>query len=171
MPDENTLYVDYFFGAPRSTAELETIEISQPSFSQVWRLQSKYREGLWARLESGEMVFFQYVPLLLKLLEDRGTLDFGISVTVGDLGEILPDEIQRARVAGTLRTSPPRVVHRTYRSDNLERPMFGPIVLQAQPITRSRDGAQFDAAAPQGNVSKTGMLYRTDLFLMLRGFL
>ncbi|ADP17334.1 hypothetical protein AXYL_04014 [Achromobacter xylosoxidans A8] len=171
MPDENAIFVDYFFGAPRNAVGLETIEISQPSFSQVWRLQANFRDGLWARVESGELVFFRYVPLLLKLLEDRGTLDFGISVTVGDLGEILPDEIQRARVAGTLRTSPPKVVHRTYRSDNLERPMFGPIVLQAQPITRSRDGAQFDATAPQVNTSKTGVPYRTDLFPMLRGFL
>lgn len=171
MPNENDPWIDFFFGAPLRTAEVRTIEISQPSFSQVWRLQAHYREGFWARLESGEMVFFQYVPLLLKPLEDVGTLDFGMSVTVGDLGEILPDEIQRARVAGTLRTSPPTVVYRSYRSDNFGAPMFGPLTLQARTVTRSVEGAQFDATAPQLNTSKTGMLYRTDLFPMLRGFL
>jgi len=170
MPDITEEYTDFFFGASRRVAEIRTLEISQPSFSQVWRLQSSYREGLWARLESSELVFFQYVPMVLRQLEDRGSLDFGMNVMLGDLGEILPDEIQRARSAGTLRTSPPTVVHRSYRSDNLNRPMFGPIVLRAQPITRSPEGAQFDATAPYGNISKTGMLYRPDLFSALWGF-
>lgn len=172
MPDTNDdQWINFFFGAPSSTAEVPTLEISQPDFSQVWRVQAKYREGFWARLESGEQVFFQYVPLGLKLLEDRGNLDFGMTVTLGDLGEILPDEIQRAREAGTLRTSPPRVVYRSYRSDDMEKPMFGPVVLQARPITRSPEGSQFDATAPPVNVSKTGRAYRSDEFPMLRGFL
>lgn len=170
MPNDDDLWIDYFFAAPRGAAQLQTVVISQPDFSQVWSLQSCYRDGFWARLETGEQMFFQYVPMLLKPLEDRGTLDFGMSITVGDLGEILPDEIQRARAAGTLRTSPPTVVYRSYRSDNLDRPMLGPITLRAQPITRSREGAQFDATAPQVNISKSGMLYRPDLFQTLWGF-
>lgn len=172
MPEVNDdQWTDFFFGAPSSTAELVTLEISQPDFSHVWRIQKNYRDGFWARLETGEQVFFQYVPMVLKHMEDRGDLDFGVSVTLGDLGEILPEEIQRARAAGTLRTSPPKVVYRSYRSDDLEKPMFGPVALQARPITRSPDGAQFDATAPQANVSKTGKLYRSDEFPMLRGFL
>lgn len=172
MPEQSDpQWVDFFFGAPSSAAELPTVEISQPDFSKVWRLQGKYRDGFWARLETGEQVFFQYVPMLLKLLEDRGNLDFGMTITLGDLGEILPEEIRRAREAGSLRTSPPTVVYRSYRSDDLTKPMLGPITLQARPITRSPDGARFDAMAPQANVSKTGRLYRSDEFPMLRGFL
>lgn len=169
--DNDAQYIDFYFGAPQSTAELETMEISQPSFSQVWRIQSHYREGFWARLESGELVFWQYVPMRLRSLGDRGNLDFGISVTLGDLGEILPEEIERARRAGTLRTIPPTVRYRVYRSDDLESPMVGPITLQARKIVRSRDGAQFDSTAPQANITKTGMLYRTDLFPTLLGYL
>jgi len=164
-------YVDFYFGAPPSVAELQTLEISHPAFSQVWRLQPNYREGFWARLESGELVFWQYVPMRLQPLGDRGNLDFGIAVTLGDLGEILPDEIERARRAGSLRTIPPTVIHRAYRSDDLEVPMVGPISLQARKITRNREGAQFDGTAPQANLTKTGMLYRTDLFRMLLGYL
>ncbi|CAB3680490.1 DUF1833 family protein [Achromobacter kerstersii] len=171
LDDIDSQYIDFYFGAPQSMAELETVEISQPSFSQVWRIQSHYREGFWARLESGELVFWQYVPMQLRPLGDRGNLDFGISVTLGDLGEILPDEINRARQAGTLRTIPPTVRYRAYRSDDLESPMVGPITLQAWKITRNRDGAQFDSTAPQANATKTGMLYRTDLFPMLLGYL
>lgn len=171
MPDQTEDYVDFFFGAPQSAAELQTLEISQPSFSQVWRLQSHYREGFYARLETGEQVFFQYVPMRLKPLEERANLDFGLTVILGDLGEILPDEIQRARTAGTLRTNPPVVKYRAYRTDNLVSPMFGPVSLQARQIARSEDGAKFNAMAPEANATKTGILYRSDVFPMLLGFL
>ncbi|WP_286938879.1 DUF1833 family protein [Achromobacter sp. UBA4530] len=171
MPDQSQDYIDFFFGAPQSAAELQTLEISQPSFSQVWRLQSHYREGFWARLETGEQAFFQYVPMRLRPLEERANLDFGLTVTLGDLGEILPDEIQRARSAGTLRTNPPTVKYRAYRTDNLEEPMFGPVSLQARQIARSEDGAKFSATAPEVNANKTGVLYRTDVYPMLQGFL
>jgi len=171
MPDQPEDYVDFFFGAPQSAAELQTLEISQPSFSQVWRLQSHYREGFYARLETGEQVFFQYVPMSLKPLEERANLDFGLTVMLGDLGEILPEEIQRARVAGTLRTNPPVVKYRAYRTDNVEAPMFGPVTLEARQIARSEDGAKFNAMAPEANANKTGILYRSDVFPMLQGFL
>jgi hypothetical protein len=49
--------------------------------------------------------------------------------------------------------------------------MFGPVSLQARQIARSEDGAKFNATAPEVNVSKTGILYRTDLYPMLLGFL
>ena len=171
MPDQPADYVDFFFGAPQSAAELQTLEISQPSFTQVWRVQSHYREGLWARLETGDLAYFVYVPMRLKPLEERGNLDFGLTVTLGDLGEILPDEIQRARTAGTLRSDPPTVRYRAYRTDDLEKPMFGPVSLQARQISRNEDGAKFNATAPEANANKTGILYRTDSYPMLLGFL
>lgn len=171
MSDVSDNYVDFFFGASQSSAELQTLEISQPSFSQVWRLQCHYREGFWARLETGEQVFFQYVPMRLRPLEERANLDFGLTVTLGDLGEILPEEIQRARAAGTLRTNPPTVKYRAYRTDNVEAPMFGPVTLQARQIVRGEEGAKFNATAPEANANKTGILYRSDVYPMLQGFL
>lgn len=173
MPDVTATdkYVDFYFGADQSVAEINTLEISQVSFSQVWRLQNHYRHGLWARLETGERVFWQYVPVAIKALEERGNLDYGIAVTLGDLGEILPDEIERARAAGTMRSDPPTVIQRTYRSDDLEAPMFGPIVLEAREVGRIDIGAQFNATAPELNVSKTGEAYESDRFVMLLGLL
>lgn len=171
MTDASSQYIDFFFGAPSSVAEIQTIEISQPSFSQVWRLQSSYRNGLTAKLESGEQVSFIYVPMRIKPLDERANLDFGLTVTLGDLGEILPDEIQRARAAGTLKSNPPVVKYRAYRNDDLEAPMFGPVSLQARQIARTGEGAKFNATAPEANANKTGALYRSDLFPMLQGFL
>lgn len=170
MP-EPSQYVDFYLGASQSVFELHTLQISQVSFSKVYRFQPYYREGLWLREEDGQQQFYQWMPLRLEALEDRGNLDFGLSITVGDLGEVLPDEIQRARDAGTLVTDPAVVRYRIYRSDNLDSVMYGPITLQAKTITRTEQGAQFDAKAPQVNATKTGMIYRTDLIPTLLGFL
>lgn len=170
MP-ESSQYVDFYLGSSTAEIELHTLQISQVSFSKVYRFQPYYRQGLWLRDESSEKQFFEWMPMRLEPLGDRGNLDFGLSVTFGDLGEILPDEIERARSAGTLLKKPAVVVYRIYRSGNLEAPMYGPITLQAKTINRTSEGAQFEAKAPHLNVNKTGMLYRTDLFPMLLGYL
>lgn len=170
MP-ESPQYVDFYLGSSSAVFELHTLQVSQSSFSRVYHFQPYYREGLWLRDESGEQQFFEWMPMRLEPLEERGDLGFGLTVTLGDLGEILPDEIQRAREAGTLVTDPAVVRYRIYRSDNLDAPMYGPITLQAKTITRSGQGAQFEAKAPQINATKTGMVYRTDLFPTLLGFL
>lgn len=157
----------FYFGGPTSAAEIQTLEISHPSFSRVWRVQGKYRTGLWARDENGAQQWFDYVPLALRPMEDRGNLDFGLTVSFGDLGDILPDEIERARAAGTMHIKP-AVVCRAYRSDDLSGPMVGPVSLESRKINRRKDGAQFDATAPELNVSKTGELYTLDRFPGLR---
>lgn len=171
MPNSRDPYVDFFLAADRAVAEIQTLEIRQVSFSRVWRLQFHYRNGLTAALETGAIAEFQYVPMSIQPLEDRGTLDFGLGVTLGDLGDILPDEIERARAAETLRTHPPQVIYRVYRSDDLSRPMLGPVDLEAREIGRTRDGAKFNATAPELNVTKTGEPYTTDRFPMLLGVL
>ncbi|EJO27462.1 hypothetical protein QWC_31726, partial [Achromobacter marplatensis] len=61
--------------------------------------------------------------------------------------------------------------YRAYRNDDLEAPMFGPVSLQARQIARTGEGAKFNATAPEANANKTGVLYRSDLFPMLQGFL
>ena len=65
----------------------------------------------------------------------------------------------------------PRVVYRTYRSDDLTRPLFGPIVLEVDSFAFNREGSTFTAKAPSLNINKTGELYRLERFPMLRGFL
>jgi hypothetical protein len=162
MIDETSFYFD----GPASAAPIQTLEISHPSFSQVWRVQGMYRQGLWARDEHGEQQWFEFVPVALRPLEDRGNLDFGLAVTFGDLGDILPDEIERARAADTMHIKP-TVIYRTYRSDDLSAPMVGPVKLEAREINR-QNGAQFDAKAPELNISKTGERYTVDRFPGLR---
>ncbi len=169
MPDFDADYVSFFFDSPSSVPELETLEISHPSFSKTYWLVRNSTFGLGAKLESGAPVYYDYCPMSLRPLADRGTLDYGIATVLGNYDEI-SDEIERARAAGTLGTRP-TIRYRSYRGDKLGKPMLGPVTLQAQAITTSHEGASFDAVAPSLNVTKTGEPYSVDRFPMLLGFL
>ncbi len=166
MPD----YLGFFLDAPRSVIEFETLEISHPAFSQIYYVVRNRRTGLRARLETGVEVDFVYVPMRIRAISQRADLDFGLSVEFGDLGTIIPDEIDRVRDADALDVRP-TVNYRTYRSDNLSTPMFGPLRLEVRSIPRSRDGASFEAGAPSLNLTRTGEVYSTTRFPMLRGYL
>lgn len=164
---------EFFFCSSRSTSLIEGLEISHPSFSQTRYLVRN--PNPWMRVQplghgGGIVQEYEYLPLRLRPMESRGDLDYGIGVDLGDLGEIIPEELQRVRNAGTQHIRP-TVVYRAWRSDRLNEPMMGPIRLQVDQITRTREGATFDAIAPYLNLTRTGEIYTFERFPMLRGFL
>lgn len=163
-------YVSFFFDSPSSVPPLDTLEISHPAFSRVYRLVRNAPFGLDAKLEDGTDVHFEYCPLRIRDSGERSTLDYGLSVDLGDLGEIIPDELERARAADQMRIRP-TVKYRVYRGDKLDKPMLGPIRLEAPQISRTREGASFDAVAPSLNLNRTGEFYTVDRFPMLLAFL
>jgi len=97
-------------------------------------------------------------------------LDQSFTFTLGDLGELLPKELDAVASANGF-SEKPRVVYRTYRSDDLTKPLFGPILLEVESFAFNREGASFTAKAPSLNINKTGEVYRLERFPMLRGFL
>jgi hypothetical protein len=113
---------------------------------------------------------FTYYPLRIVGNGTRENLDFGIRIDLGDLGEVLPlelDNIATDLTYGTL----PVIRYWTYRSDDLTTPLYGPLVLEAKNVNFTREGATLDAKAPSLNVNRTGERYKTSRFPMLRGFL
>ncbi|MPS30033.1 MAG: DUF1833 domain-containing protein [Alcaligenaceae bacterium] len=165
MPD----YVGFFLDSSRAVIEIPTLEISHPAFSQVFYLVRRPR-ALVARLETGEEVTFTALGMRLRRGAARADLAYSLGVDLGDLGEIIPAEVDRARAADQMGVRPV-VVYRSYRSDDLSAPMFGPIRLELAQISRTREGSSFDASAPQLNLNRTGEVYSPDRFPMLRGFL
>lgn len=162
-------YVGFFLNGKRSTIQYETLQIVHPSFSKVYYLVRAGRD-LTATLETGQVITFQRIPMRIRRLTSRADLDYGIGVDLGDLGELIPDEIDRARADGTLGIKP-TVISRVYRSDDLSSPMFGPLTLEAKNISLTRQGSTFEASAPSLNLTKTGERQTTDRFSTLRGLL
>lgn len=163
-------YSEFFLNGPIRVANLETIQISHPSFSKTYWIVRNSRLGITAKLEDGSTQVFEYYPLKIIKTNTDNSLDQIYRVSLGDLGEILPKEIDRIEAAGT-RLVRPIVRYRTYRSDDLSKPLLGPMKLEIIDLPMSREGVAFEAKAPTLNHMQTGEYYDLTRFKGLRGFL
>lgn len=163
-------YTEFFLSSARSVVNLELLEISHPSFSKVYRIVRNHRAGITVTLETSEVAFFEWVPLKITNSGARDDLDTGLEVSFGDLGQILPKELDGVDRENTYKINP-IVIYRTYRSDDLTSPLIGPFRFEIKALSQNQIGATFQANAPGLNYSKTGEVYRIDRFPMLRGFL
>lgn len=167
MPD----YKGFFLNSPSRVVRLETFQLYHPSFTRTYFIVRNATRGLVANLENGSSVTFEYYPVKIEKNGFVGDLDFGIDISFGDLGEIIPTELDRIRAAGTSNVKP-TITYREYRSDDLSAPMMGPLLLQVKNFSFNREGATMQAAAPALNINKTGIIYSlSGPFRTLRSFL
>lgn len=165
-----TTYAEFFLNSKSSVIQLETIEISHPNFTKVYRIVRNSVNGIEVTLESNETVTFDYYPLSIENSGVRDDLDQSIRINLGDLGEVLPKELDEVSSNDGFGIRP-TVVYRTYRSDDLTKPLFGPVLLEIVNFAFNREGSTFEAKAPSLNINKTGEFYKIERFPMLRGFL
>jgi len=163
-------YSEFFLNSRSSVVQLELVEITHPNFTKVYRVVRNAVQGVTVKLETGANATFDYYPLRIENNGDRDDLDQSFTFTLGDLGDVLPKELD-AVALGNGFGEKPRVVYRTYRSDDLTQPLFGPINLEVESFAFNRDGSSFTAKAPSLNLNKTGETYTLERFPMLRGFL
>lgn len=122
--------------------------------------------GLAPSTTGGADFAYTYCPMKVKPLGAQTDLDQSLEITLGDLGEILPAELDRV-AAGNAFNVKPIVIYRTYRSDDLTAPLFGPVNLQVDGITFTHEGAAFNARATLFNITRTGEVYDLQRFPML----
>jgi hypothetical protein len=113
---------------------------------------------------------FDYYPLKIENNGAKDDLDQSFTFSWGDLGEVLPLELDRVAASGGFGFKP-QVVYHTYRSDDLAAPLFGPVLMEVESFAFNRDGSTFTVKAPSLNINKTGEIYTLERFPMLRGFL
>lgn len=162
-------YREFYLDAPARVREYELIEISHPNFTQTYRIARNKVGGVTAVID-GAPQFFQYYPLLITSKGTRADLAFALQITLGDLGEIIPNEIDAIAAAGGWLTKP-QLRDWVFRSDDLTTPLVGPLVLQISELPMTRSGTAFLASAPSLNTNRTGQLYLPAIFPMLAGFL
>lgn len=163
-------YTEYFLKSKSSIVQLETIEISHPNFTKIYRCVRNNSAGITAKIETDATVAFDYYPMRITSSGARDNLDYGIKIELGDLGEVIPTELD-AVASGNGFSTKPVVKYRTYRSDDLETILFGPITLEIGAFSFTREASSFEARAPLLNINGTGEFYTIDRFPMLRGFL
>lgn len=160
--------VDYFLKSPSKVGQLDTIELSHPSFSKTYFMVRNHLKGFTARLENGVNTFFEYVPMQIGKGSVKDDLDQTIDITIGDVGDIITLEIEKIELSQSYDIKP-TLIYRTYRSDDFTRPLFGPVQLQVTDLQLTEEGCSFQAKAESLNVVKTGELYDLDRFKPLRG--
>lgn len=163
-------YTEFFLNSKSSVVQLELLEISHPNFTKIYRVVRNAVEGVTVSLETGESAQFDYYPLKISTIGARDNLDQALTINLGDLGDVLPKELDEVSSANGFGIKP-TVVYRTYRSDDLTRPLFGPVLLEVESFAFNREGSTFEAKAPSLNINKTGERYKLDRFPMLRGYL
>lgn len=163
-------YAEFFLNSKSSIVQLELMEISHPNFTKVYRIVRNAVKGITVTLETGASASFDYYPMRIENNGSKDDLDQSFTITLGDLGEVLPKELDSVASAQGFDVKPV-VTYRTYRSDDLTSPLFGPVLLEVESFAFNREGSTFTAKAPSLNVNKTGELYKLERFPMLRGFL
>lgn len=164
-------YNEYFLNSKTSVVQLDTITISHSAFSKTYRIVRNATQGITAKTEAGVNQDFEYYPIKLVPHHARDDLDHSISITFGDLGEILPLELDRVMNAPGGMEEKPVVKYRVYRSDDLSAPLYGPLILEVDSFTFDKYGSTFEAKAPSINLNRTGEVYSITRFPGLRGFL
>lgn len=165
-----TTALDYFLDSRSDVILYELLEIRHPNFTQSYFIVRNNRDGLTVTLEDSTTQTFDYYPLQIQDQGDSADLDNGFQINLGDLGQVLPIELDAVTTADGMATKPV-VIYRAYRSDDLTAPTIGPIDLEVTSLSFAREGASFVASAPYVNQNKTGESYNLTRFYMLRGFL
>lgn len=164
-------YAEYFLNSPSSVPQLDLIELSHPNFSQSYRIVRNAPLGVTVDLSTSETdAAFIYYPVKVAQLGARADLDAGVRIDLGDLGELIPEEIDAVSLAGGFATKP-SLRYWTFRGDDFSAPIYGPIVLEVPSITLTAQGSSFDASAPALNSTKTGERETLTRFPMLTGMI
>ncbi len=164
-------YSEYFLNSRSTIVQLDLMEVSHPNFTKSYRIVRNAPKGITVNLSDAEPnISFTYYPVKVESLGARDDLDAAIRVNIGDLGEVVPAEIDAVAEAGGFMTKP-TVRYWTFRSDQLAAPIYGPLHLEVPSISFAEEGASFEARAPALNSSKTGERQTLDRFPPQRGFL
>jgi hypothetical protein len=107
---------DFFFEESPAAVRLQLLEIYHPSFSRTYRLVRNQSEGVYVQHEDEEFpTFYQYIPIRLEEIGSDNSMDQSLEVTIGDVGELIPLEIELANSANKMNIKP-ILTYREYNS-------------------------------------------------------
>jgi hypothetical protein len=163
-----TTFYEYMMTAPPVDVLLETLELSHPSWSQEYLLIRNDCLGRTLVTEEGPKDFI-FLPINLKRSADKGDLDKSVTVDLGDLGELIPREIERMEADDSLGVSP-RLVYRGFSSVSGDM-VYGPLILEVKVGALGQSGARLEAGPKSVNTSRTGLSFTVETIPPIRAFL
>lgn len=111
---------DFFFTEHPALIKYECVSITHPNFSQDFNLVRNSAIGLKVEADPPEnYIEYTYVPMEVKTLGSGHDMDQSMEFTIGDVGELLPAEIERISAANGFQTKP-TIVYREYASNSTD---------------------------------------------------
>lgn len=162
---------DYFLRGDPDDIRLALVEVSHPSFRYTYRYVQNHASGVTVTHENGERRSYQYSPITIKKSKSDNDLDQSITIGVGDLGELLPADIDRLRNSQQYSQVRPVLNYREYLLSDLSKPVLSVLGLEVTDWQPNKDGSVFVCKARELNLTKTGTVYTLDKFPTLRGFI
>lgn len=167
-------YSNYFLGSSPAVVQLECIQITHPRFSQPYRFCRNCTSlGVTVVHEAGSEsgpTFYQYLPMQIRRLGSTNNLDQVLRISLGDVSQILPSELDLISDANGFNVKP-ILKYRTYRSDTpSSTPLFGPSIHEIAAVSYTKQGMSFDATARRLNLNRTGKIYEVSDIPMMTAF-
>lgn len=166
---------DFHLDSTSSVVMLETLEINHSQWPQPLRYVINHDAGVTVTLEDNQSATFEFMPLVIKHGNSSDDLDQSLSITVNDLGEVVPPLIRLIRDAAT--DERPKVIYRSFAFDvatmQLTHPKPIEIIkgLEITKTNRDYQGTTGNATAPTKNSVKTGRIYDLVGYPDLKGLL
>ncbi|MCG2572391.1 DUF1833 domain-containing protein [Acinetobacter sp. ME22] len=157
---------EYLF-ATQPAYLIECIEIKHSLWATPLRYVTNMADGVSVGHDSSYFNY-DYVPLQIDKGSSSDDLDQTLAITIGDLGEIVPDLIDQILDAGS--TERPQVTYRAYSSLDLSTPILVIDNLEVTDQSSDYQGTTFNAEAPKLNAVGTGLLFTKANFPTLIGF-
>ena len=157
---------EYLF-ATQPAYLIECIEIKHSLWATPLRYVTNMADGVSVGHDSSYFNY-EYVPLQIDKGSSSDDLDQSLSITIGDLGDIVPDLIDQILDAGS--TERPKVTYRAYSSLDLSQPILVIDHLEVTDQSSDYQGTTFNAEAPKLNAVGTGLLFTKANFPTLIGF-
>lgn len=165
VTDEMALLLDQSNGV---IGLVESLELSHPNWSQVYRFVVDSGESIVLHNENGEAHTYDYSPITVSRSSDSDTLEQEITLFFADVGNVVPWLIDAFINDESIVL--PLVTYRAYITDNYTNPIFVARDLEIESVSRDWQGTRCDAKAPSLNESGNGDVYNASSDPSLIGF-
>lgn len=159
-------YEDFIFG-PESAFVVECLEISHSLWPQPIRYVTNVADGVTVT-QDGLQVRYEYAVIKIERGSVSNDLDQKITITVGDLGQVVPELLDLIIAENSLEL--PKVKYSLFSSNDYENPILQIDHLEVTGQNSDYQGTTFEAEAEHLNEVGTGVNFTKENFPTLVGF-
>ena len=161
--------IEHWLRGTHDDVRVECIDIIHPSFTKHYRFTRNATKGVRIKTEDGYWRDYEYLPMSIKPGTSADDLQQSFTIGIGDVGEIMPRELDRLR-KGSYPQVRPTVNYRVYLTSDLSEPSLSVRGLEVTDNQQKKEGAVFACKARELNKNSTGITFNYSDFAALRYF-